>query len=359
MKTKLKSILKKYLKGKSSEDEEKLIVNFYNYLDSGANDKISEDNLKIIEDRIFDKLQQHQVRTNKRKLYINRVSWAASILLPLLFIGGYYLWTVQGKETTVDHIYPGIYSANLILENGTNYSLTTQQDIQVLIDKGVYAFGSNEEQQVIHQIVTPRGAYYQLLLPDSSLVWLNSETSIRFPNKFDSHKREVYLVGEAFFEVKHNTKTPFIVHTEYQTTKVLGTKFNVNSYRGQDFDVVTLIEGSVETSSKYNEKLLMKPGHQAKVGRRIHNSIVENAADFAAWRSGDFYFNDTPLIEVMKMIGRWYNVDINTDYIPENRLNGLINRNVPLEQLLGFIEMTSKIKILYQDSKLKVLPNKL
>ncbi|WP_270090330.1 FecR family protein [Sphingobacterium sp. SYP-B4668] len=351
----LKEIVQKYLLGKASLEEEARVDRFYQELESEKDITKEQSSLELqeIESRIFDNIKgQRHVRSLRR----SRVAywrWAAAVLLPLFLTGGYYWRLSDSPQIDLHNVAPGKMSANLIMESGEVYSLASLADLEQLEDKGIYREDSGLE-TAMHEIVTPRGGYYQLQLPDGTSVWLNAASSIRFPAHFENDKREVFLSGEAYFDVTHNEQAPFIVHTGLQSTKVLGTKFNITSYPGQHSDVVTLIEGSVEASSKHNEKVRMTPGHQAHIGQHIHYIALDNAVDVAAWRKGEFYFDNTPMREVMTMIGRWYNIEVNLENLPSNKLNGLINRNVPLNQLLDLIETTSNVKIITRDGKLSV-----
>lgn len=352
----LKEILQRYLSGNASAEESKRVDRFYQDLESDLDisTKRSPDELREIESRILNNIKIQQTDQKVRKL--RRIYWraAAAILLPLLLVGGYYWGSNNNAELDLSTIGPGKLHANLITADGQVYSLSSLTDLKQLKDQGLQ-LEQLDPAAAMHKIITPKGGYYQLLLPDSTSVWLNAATTIRFPSRFSKDKREVYLEGEAYFDVTHDAKAPFIVHTGLQTTKVLGTKFNIASYRGQQTDIVTLVEGSVEASSRRNEKIRLTPGHQARIGDRISYAAIDNAADVSAWRNGEFYFDNTPIAEVMMMIGRWYNVEVDLNNLPPNKLTGLISRNVPLNQLLDLIETTSNVKIIARNGKLSTV----
>lgn len=354
----LKTIVQKYLLGSVDQEEKDRVDHYYEDLQSDidiTNEK-SEKQLQELESRMWSNIQQdHKINTlrHSRRVYLR---WAAAVVLPLLLVGGYYLSTRDTTEINLAEVGPGKIGANLITEGGQVYSLTSLEDLAKLEGDGIYREESGVE-TAMHEIVTPKGGYYQLVLPDGTSVWLNAATVIRFPTHFAKNKREVFLSGEAYFDVTHDKSAPFIVHTDQQSTKVLGTKFNISSYKGQQTDIVTLIEGSVEASSQHNESIRMTPGHQAHIGKYIRYIAVENAEDVAAWRNGEFFFDNTPMDEVMSRIGRWYNIEVDLDNLPNNKLNGLVDRNVPLNKLLDLIETTSNIKIIVKNGRLTVATN--
>lgn len=358
MKKNFKDVIQKYLLGKADKKEIDHVEQYYDDLQSNLDitQEKSAAQLEEMQSRIWDNIyEQQKIRTlrRSRQAYLR---WAAAILLPLFFIGGYYWTRTHDTEINLAEVGPGKMGANLITGTGQVYSLTSLEDLAKLEGEGIYREEGSSE-ATMHEIVTPKGGYYQLVLSDGTSVWLNAATAIRFPAHFTSGRREVFLSGEAYFDVAHDKSAPFIVHTDQQSTRVLGTKFNITSYKGQQTDIVTLIEGSVEATSNYNEKILMTPGHQAHIGKQIRYTTVENAEDVAAWRNGEFFFDNTPMGEVMTKIGLWYNLEVNLDNLPDNRLNGLVNRNVPLNKLLDLIETTSNVKIIVKGGQLTIATN--
>src|SRR5690606_18957184 len=154
-------------------------------------------------------------------------------------------------------------------------------------------------------LTTPRGGQYQTTLSDGTKVWLNAGSSLRYPLHFPTDKRVVTLEGEAFFEVSHDTKRPFTVRVADTEIEVLGTQFNVNSYRNV---TTTLVAGSVKIANDTGQQLL-KPGQEA----RVEEHITVHAADIdkvTAWKNGYFHFKDDNMMEIMDQLARWYDVDV-------------------------------------------------
>lgn len=162
------------------------------------------------------------------------------------------------------------------------------------------------------QKITQRGEMKYLLLPDSTQVWLNVASTLDFPETFAAGKREVYLSGEAFFDVKHAADHPFLIHTGNVVTKVLGTSFNVKAYPGQPDVVVSVKRGKVEVSKDNMVMATLTKGQEVKVINTAREATIgvmqENSV--AAWTTGRLIYDSRPLSDVLKDLERNYNVTI-------------------------------------------------
>jgi len=162
------------------------------------------------------------------------------------------------------------------------------------------------------RLSTPRGMDFKLTLPDGSEVWLNAESSIKFPSSFISGERRVELSGEAYFKVARNARKPFIVATGRMNVKVLGTEFNMRSYKSEA-PCVSLVKGSVIIINPDNHtaECRLKPGQDA--WRDDNGTLHVSQADtysVTQWVEGFFYFDDAPLVTILRDIGRWYNLGV-------------------------------------------------
>lgn len=178
-----------------------------------------------------------------------------------------------------------------------------------------YIQSQNELKYAQLQTVSiPFGAKTRLVMPDGSIVWLNSGSTLSYSNNF-SKVREVQLNGEAFFDVR-KSRQPFIIDTNYGNIKVLGTAFDVLAYPESGF-VTTLVRGSVQIKSKLSNQIqVLVPGEQAVlVGNGLKKSKVETEL-YTSWKDGKMIFKREPFPSLMKRLERWFNVRI--DYSPEN-----------------------------------------
>jgi ferric-dicitrate binding protein FerR (iron transport regulator) len=158
---------------------------------------------------------------------------------------------------------------------------------------------------------TAAGQTQQLHLPDGSLVTLAPQSQLRYPAQFTTASREVYLDGEAFFEVSKNPHRPFRVHSESWMTQVLGTKFNVRAVRGASQMAVSLVEGKVQVNDEHGQYVLA-PGQQLLAERatgRIYRQAF-NKAKVMAWRSNKLVFQNEKLADVADQIERLYGVKL-------------------------------------------------
>ena len=163
------------------------------------------------------------------------------------------------------------------------------------------------------ELYVPKGEDARIFFQDGTEVYLNADTRIRYPERFGWLRREVWLDGEAYFNVKENKRRPFEVHSQNTTVEVLGTSFNVNSYRESDKIRVTLDEGIVAFRTRHNGYTL-SPGQQAEYDKITGQLVVTNLmhpSNLSLWKSNVLYFYDSPLAEVISVLERKYNVEFN------------------------------------------------
>ena len=205
---------------------------------------------------------------------------------------------------------------------------------------------------IYNSMEVPRGGEWSLTLSDGTKVWLNSDSKLRYPVKFKPNRRDVYLVGEAYFEVAHNKDAPFMVHALDSKVKVLGTKFNVSSYSEQEFIVTTLVEGSVEVKNLSSVETL-KPGLQSIITRGKDEIEVKQVDThlYTSWVDGVFEFEDMELEYIMAQLGRWYNVKFffTEERFKHIRFTGAIKRSKPFDFALEMIVKIADVEFAVQD----------
>ena len=213
---------------------------------------------------------------------------------------------------------------------------------------------SMETNRGIHTLKIPRGMNKQLTLTDGTQVWLNAESTLEYPETFEGKpNREVYLKGEAYFEVTKNASQPFRVKTDALETLVLGTSFNVRAYSKEDTQV-TLVEGSVKVSDKHQNELRLQPGEHTD--QKLNKTKVEKADDYHSWAEGMFYFDHTELVEIMRELGRWYNINIvfTNKEIMHERLHFQANRKGTLEDALELLNTMQKVNARIEKDKVMI-----
>ena len=185
---------------------------------------------------------------------------------------------------------------------------------------------------------TERSEYKYVLLPDSTQVWLNASSTLEFPDHFDASKREVSLSGEAYFDVKHADKTPFIIHTGKISTTVLGTAFNIKAYPDRENIVVSVSRGKVRVSYDNTPVATLVKGQQVKVSS-VYSTAVERKiapAAVAAWQQGNMSYEDEAFEDIVADLQRLYNVNIRVDNssIRSLKLSTSFRREIGIEQAL-------------------------
>ena len=190
--------------------------------------------------------------------------------------------------------------------------------IMVTAAFALFRRGADNKQELVWTSVnTARGKQIQVWLPDSSRVTLNAGSTLRYPEHFEENKRQVYLSGEAFFEIRHNEASPFSVHTPLLKVSVLGTSFNVQAYPEDNHMAVAVKTGKVKVASdRYKEiSNILVPGQEAlynKADRKVRLSILDTSA-VAQWRSHRISLEDVALAQILKVIERTYDVQFHTD----------------------------------------------
>ena len=185
---------------------------------------------------------------------------------------------------------------------------------------------------------TERSEYKYLLLPDSTQVWLNASSTLEFPEHFRADKREVTLSGEAYFDVRHAEKTPFIIYSGKISTTVLGTSFNIKAYPDRQHIIVSVSTGKVKVS--YDNVLLatLVKGQQVKFDSRL-NTVEEKKiapAEVAAWQQGNMSYDDEAFEDIVADLERLYNVKIriDNDAIRTLKVSTSFRRELGIEQAL-------------------------
>jgi transmembrane sensor len=193
------------------------------------------------------------------------------------------------------------------------------------------------------QIVAVNGQVANLTLADGTKVWLNGGSKLSYPDIFRGDKREITLVGEAFFEVVHDAKRSFIVHTGNVKTHVLGTSFNVKAYLEDRFVKVDVATGKVGVVMQKVKTVFLTPADEVVVNKKNNSTVVLKGVDINAvsgWKDGDFIVKNMPLPEVLNAIKHRYNVQIKAD---ANLMDCSISANFTNVSLPNILKILSKL----------------
>ena len=290
-------------------------------------------------------------------------SVAATVLIMLSIYFGYVekpaVTVIANKQELV--IPPGTSKARLVFDNGKSIELSNDSTFNAEIDGALVSSHGNQisyfaqdnettEQLQYNTLEIPRGAEYFIVLSDGTKIWLNSDSKLKYPVKFSKTERAVELSGEAYFEVSKDANKPFRVSSGAQIVEVLGTQFNISSYKDEDLIYTTLVEGKVKVFTENNPELTqnLTPGFQTYMYRESGDISIRkvDVSEFTAWKDGEFYFKNKTLYEMMQVLSRWYNIE--TVFKNEDRKNihftGTVKRYENLENMLSLIEKTQEVK---------------
>jgi ferric-dicitrate binding protein FerR (iron transport regulator) len=205
--------------------------------------------------------------------------------------------------------------------------------------------GGNDRVNQWAVLEVPKKLDYQLLLPDGSRVWLNASSSVRFPYVFSGATREVFLEGEGYFEVSKDAAHPFIVHAGATAVRVLGTSFNINTYK-RDKPVTSLVEGAVMVAAN-TDSVRLGPGHQAVYTGNSLATAPFDTEEVLSWMKGIYYFRNTRLRDICDILSRWYDVKVVVEdpALLDQTFSGAVNKHKPLQVFLTNITVSSGIKV--------------
>src|SRR5690606_8372692 len=350
----IKELLRKYENGTCSELEKAQLETWY--LRQPIPDKLdlSASELDTELSKIWDSLEQ-EYQASHKEIRWKKLVIAASILF--IFSVGFYYYigdnikktSVKREETIAADIEPG--------ENKAIYTDSLGKQ-QVLQDEVFVASTSltNENSPCsdagYNTIATPRGGQYEVVLADGTHVWLNAASSLKYSNAFNDVERTVELTGEAYFEVKHMPDKPFKVISQNQTVKVLGTHFNINSYKKEPDIKTTLLEGSVDVSNDRGKLILLKQGEQSVNTANMISKRKVSVEEVLAWKSGFFHFENASLETVLNQLSLWYDVEVDIKKIPRRKFNGILPRHVKLSQIFMMMEKTSGLKFKVEERRI-------
>lgn len=286
-------------------------------------------------------------RALRRRISPPQRAWlkpAAAAVCILLASGTFFLLRDRNAEI---HKPQGV---TIVLADGRSVELLPEASVKLAGSQGTIAHGEDNTLTIIagdsaaveyNTIIIPRGENYRLRLSDSSLVWLNAETRLRFPAAFGDDRREVFVEGEACFDVAHQHGRPFVVDAGAVRVEVLGTLFDISAYSSDAEIRTTLARGSVRTVDAVGRAVTLEPDEQAVFNR--HTGVTEkrpvDAHAFLGWRDNLFVFRNETVEAIMKEFERWYDVRVVYDgeTVKEQRFTANFDRSAQLTDILRML----------------------
>lgn len=281
-----------------------------------------------------DRIKQNLLRKIKKdKSILSRIKDIRGLkyaAVAILFLGiGYLFQDTIFLNATEELLVPGQDEVTLYLEDGSIEAISKDGNAWVYNANGdkvgkqkgnqlEYASMGAKKELVYHKLIVPYGKRFELLLSDGTKAYLNSGSSLKYPVSFLAAKdRNVFLTGEAFFDVAKDADRPFIVNTDEVNIRVLGTRFNVSSYPEDNSMNTVLVEGSVGLFMKgeqFNGKKssVLEPGFKASWNKAVNLMEFEevDTDEYVAWMNGKIVFNHMAFRDILKKLERHYNVSI-------------------------------------------------
>ena len=304
---------------------------------------------------LWERIRENSI-LRKRKKFIRFSRWgAAAVLLLVVCVS---LFIKKGEQAVVpvaiQTILPGSHKATLFMENGEEIELS--DSVRMSIEQGIIAsnnqleYGDSVKELAsgyYHVLKIPRGGEYRLKLSDGTIVYLNSDSELRYPVNFSATSREVELRGEAFFEVLTDPQRQFVVNAEQVRVRVLGTSFNVNTYDKNYIETV-LVKGRVGLQMEGNtQEWQIKPNELARYDRKNKTMEVKEVDTelFTAWIRGEFRFDNTSVEEIFTILQRWYHIDVfyTNDAVRREVFTGKLPRFENLQVILDLMENVSPL----------------
>ena len=359
-----RTLLEKYAAGKCTPEEMVMIESWYLQKKDEAGIGLSEDERLTDMAAVRESLLREIKPTRKRVFNLWLRTAAAASVIITLSIGYLYVKRrpqAQNENIVKNDIAPGGYKAILTLSNGKQIDISNATKGQLAL-QGTNLISKTADGQITYRdkapandpatgatgyntLKTPPGGQYQVLLSDGTRVLLNAKSSLTYPAKFSGGERLVNLSGEAYFEVKHNSKQPFRVMARGQLIEDIGTQFNVNSYQDEPVAKTTLVEGSIKVIANRQSKILI-PGQQAIFkGDQLLLAKDVDLDEAISWKEGYFNFNTETLETAMNNISRWYDVEIEykNNALRTMPLGGTISKYKSVSQVLKKMELTGAI----------------
>lgn len=356
-------LLNRYLSGDTNLEENNKLLNYYESFQTDNEwDKTlgAKDELEFkMRTRLQNAIQAEENKVVPIQPFYTATKFkfmamAASLLLLIsisLIINKINPLKIETPAVAHKEILIGSDKATLTLEDGSVIALEkgksyTKGNAASNGEKLVYNSNGKPAASANNLLTIPRGGQFFVQLADSTKVWLNSESQLKYPVAFvDGETRQVELVyGEAYFEVSPSTKhkgSRFKVKTQEQNVEVIGTEFNIKAYKDEPAIYTTLVKGVVAVSNAA-QKQILTPNKQSKITEYNGNIAVSEVDVYneISWRKGLFVFKGMPLKDIAKVLSRWYDVDIvfADPALGNVKFNGVLNKNQKLEDILTTIK---------------------
>ncbi len=304
---------------------------------------------------------EHKWKRRQRSRF-KRIGWSVAASVAVLigitwFVGQWQRKIPSSVVVQSPVVKPGESKARLVLSSGfevelgcTNGDTINEKGFPILNGKEYIDYSKQENSLsgdvVYNELIVPSGGEYRLVLADHTVVYMNSESRLKYPVVFTGKNRMVELEGEAYFDVSKDEEHPFVVRTEQLDVTVLGTGFNVMAYKRDSRTEVTLVKGKVDVKSgEINE--ILTPCRQFVMNNENREYEVKtvNVATYVDWKDGVLNFDGMPLEELGDKLGRWYEVKFffAQESLKYLKFSGAFKKYNEIGYILSLIEATTNV----------------
>ncbi|ASZ13897.1 FecR domain-containing protein [Chitinophaga pendula] len=351
----LKTLLRKYEKGRCTADEHDIVDGLLDNM----SDKAGQE---IIDWRLWKRVNPGR----KERIYLVIVTTIIGLIGIAVAISYFRYRPMINRKIAAYSTVPGRKAVLLKLPGGRTVNLSAINMGDYIEDEGVmvckngngqiaYAYKGNTTDRVrMHRIVIPNGGRFNVLLPDGTSVMINSGSTITYPTHFTGPERRVDLVGEAYFEVAKDALHPFVITSNGQQVKVLGTEFNIHAYPEAAM-VTTLVKGSIELYTKGDKPKRLKPGEESVLYGALFAVRKANVRSAIAWKEGEFLFQSARLSDILPQLEHWYDVEFVYDDLPDDNFTLATERSAPLSKILSLLEYSSEKQLKFTMEGRKII----
>lgn len=379
----IKEVLNRVRSGNYTSEDETVTKYWIHQFHQDDDVQLSNKEWLEIENKIWAGLETEKVsnRPVLKRIYPFIISAAAILAIVASGIFFFNLNNYTGVDSSLiaHDVAPGTVSATLTLANGKKMKLADVANGKIAVESGITVTKAANGELIyqlddvnasdgreVNTLSTARGETYSVVLPDKSRVWLNAASSLTYSaSSIKTGKRMVKLHGEGYFEIAKDRARPFIVETEQQKVEVLGTHFNINSYKDEQNTVTTLLEGSVRVSalavrpndSQGSVSTLLRPNQQSELSLggviAVKPANVEGAI---AWKEGYFDFNEERLESIMNKIARWYDLTVvyENPQLKEQAFTGNISKFSKVTEVLKKLALSDVLNFSVEGRKIIV-----
>ena len=329
-----------------------------------TNDKrLSEEEKIRIFSGILYRIEQKQVKSQQARFIIGLLKYAAVAIL--FFAIGALLFYKKDQSNAVFYSYSfdeqgAVDQAKLIRPNGQNITLSGthasikyQKGGELVVNNDTLKQANSGNDDSMNQLIIPYGKTSEILLPDGTNVILNAGSRLVFPDKFSGKSREVFLSGEAFFDVRHDSNHPFVVQVNDLKITDLGTQFNVSAYQSDTRVETVLAEGKVTISRNnsgiFDQDTELIPGQMASYNKQTLQTEIQvvDVTDYTLWTDGIIKFESMELSRIVKKLERFYNIrfqfiDLQLETL---RITGKLELNENTNEVVERIARTASVNI--------------